>query len=95
MQKSITVTLPDDVAQFVADEIANGQFASEEEAVVGALRSQAETSALLASTLTPETIRAVREAAAELDKNPSSAIPAEDILDRFRRRRESIEKLTA
>ena len=95
MQKSITITLPEDIAQFLASEIANGQFASEEEAVVDALRSQAETSAFIASTLTPETIQAVRDAAAELDRNPSSAIPIEEIAAKFRKRRESIEKLTA
>lgn len=95
MQKAITVTLPDDLENFLADEIALGHFQSAEEAVVEALRSHAETMLFLESTLTPETVRAVREAAQELDENPSSAIPAEDIATRFRMRREALEKLTA
>ncbi|MEZ2347093.1 hypothetical protein [Terriglobus sp. RCC_193] len=95
MQKAITLTLPDDVEHFLADEIALGHFQSAEEAIVEALRSHAQTTLFLESTLTPETVRAVREAAQELDQDPSSAIPAEDVAARFRTRRESLEKLTA
>ncbi len=80
--RSLTVTLPDDIVQAIEAKVAAGEYASESDVVQDGLEDLLADDPALENWLRDEVVARCRKAATD----PSSVIPAEDILDRIQRR---------
>ncbi len=73
---SLTITLPDDMAQALKDRVASGEYASESEAICDGLR-QLDILDLDDTTL----LAAVKPAYDAYLADPGRALPAEEVFD--------------
>ena len=76
----LSVTLPDDLAEQVRAKVASGQYASESDVVIEALRTLQETEQSVEQWLRTEVVQAYDE----LEANPASGVTLDEL-------RESVE----
>jgi len=76
----ISVTLPHDMAAMVKAKVASGEYASESEVIRDGLRTLQARDAALESWLRGEVAKSYDEFAAD----PSSGIPADEVMARLR-----------
>ena len=76
----ISVTLPHDMAAMVKAKVASGEYASESEVILDGLRTLQARDAALESWLRGEVAKSYDEFAAD----PSSGIPADEVMARLR-----------
>ena len=80
--RSLTVTLRDDLVQAIEAKVAAGEYASESEIIQDGLASLLEVDQDLDAWLRDEVVPGCRNRAAD----PSTLVPAEEVLDRVQRR---------
>ena len=78
--QAISVTLPHDMAAMVKAKVASGEYASESEVIRDGLRTLQARDAALESWLRGEVAKSYDEFAAD----PSSGIPADEVMARLR-----------
>jgi antitoxin ParD1/3/4 len=78
--RPISVTLPHDMAAMVKAKVASGEYASESEVIRDGLRILRARDAAVESWLRDEVAKSYDEFAAD----PSSGIPADDVMARLR-----------
>ncbi|MGB8600674.1 MAG: type II toxin-antitoxin system ParD family antitoxin [Rhizomicrobium sp.] len=76
----ITVTLPHDMATMVKQRVASGEYASDSEVIRDGLRALKARDEALEKWLQKEAAESFRE----YDADPSTGIPAEDVMDQIR-----------
>ena len=78
--QAISITLPHDMAAMVKAKVTSGEYATESEVIRDGLRTLLARDAALESWLRGEVAKSYDEFAAD----PSSGIPAEDMMARLR-----------
>jgi antitoxin ParD1/3/4 len=86
--QSLSITLPDDMAQMVKEKVATGEYASESEVVHDGLRALQARDAAVERWLREEVAASVEEVA----RNPSRVIPSDRVLDRIQARVKAAEE---
>lgn len=80
--RSLSVTLPHEMAQMIRDKVATGEYATESEVIREGLRALRARDAAVEQWLREEVVASCREMA----DDPSRGIPADEVLGRIQAR---------
>lgn len=83
----LSVTLPDDLAEQVRAKVASGQYASESDVVIEALRTLQETEQSVEQWLRTEVVQAYDE----LEADPASGVSLDELRDSVERTRRRLD----